>query len=214
MTEQQPEQAGYMKNAEGHLVPISQVTESEKLRDEIVKELMAAAIDINRQLAALKKKALDDIATLIEISGDRYGVKLGGEKGNVSLHSFDGSCRILRVYAKNIKFSEEVMAAHALFEKCIEKWTPDTANADQNYARQLINRAFMRSRTDQIKTSALIDLINFKCNDPDWQTGVEALKASMQVMDNTVYVRFYMRDDESESYNPISLDIANVRAEP
>ena len=77
--------AGYLQNAQGHLVPEHQVREHDKLRDSVARDLAGTAIRLNAELKAFKHKALADIADLIAVSAERYGVTLGGKKGNASI---------------------------------------------------------------------------------------------------------------------------------
>ena len=55
---------GYMRNSTGHLVPIAQVREQDLLRDQVARELVAQALQINESLKQFKVKALGDIADL------------------------------------------------------------------------------------------------------------------------------------------------------
>ena len=85
---------GFVKNAAGHLVPEHQVREQDKLRDNVARDLAAQAVAISDSMTAFKAKALADIEDLISISLERYGVKLGGKKGNVSITTYDGEFKI------------------------------------------------------------------------------------------------------------------------
>ena len=102
--------AGYMLNAAGHLVPEDQVRDQDKLRNEVTLDLVFRAERINEELRAFKKRALDDIDDLVQISADRYGVKMGGRKGNVSLISYDGKYKVIRSFAERLTFTEELEA--------------------------------------------------------------------------------------------------------
>ena len=87
---------GYMRNAAGHLVPEEQVREHDKLRDQAARDLADEAIRLHEALKAFKRRALDDIADVVRISAERYDVKLGGRKGNVSIATYDGDLKVVR----------------------------------------------------------------------------------------------------------------------
>lgn len=87
----------YMTNAQGHLVPLARVDEVDKLRDETVMELVGRARELSGNLKNEKSRMLDDIAAFISLSGEKYGAKIGGEKGNVTLTSYDGRFKVQRV---------------------------------------------------------------------------------------------------------------------
>jgi hypothetical protein len=111
--------AGFVMNAVGHLVPEHQVREHDKLRDGVARDLSTIALDINKALAAFKAKALADIDDLIAISSARYGVTIGGKKGNASITTYDGQFKIERAMAERITFTEEILAAKELIDQCI-----------------------------------------------------------------------------------------------
>ena len=121
---------GWVRNAIGNLVHETEIREQDKLRDGVVTEIAKKAVELNASLKALKDKALADIADLISIAGEKYDMKLGGPKGNVTLTSFDGRFRLQRVCADRITYTEEMEVARyssafapgAMFR--ISTWSP------------------------------------------------------------------------------------------
>lgn len=206
MTEQTAIPAGFVKNAAGHLVPEHQVREHDKLRDGVARDLSSIALDINKALAAFKTKALADIEDLIAISNERYGVTIGGKKGNASITTYDGQFKIERAMAERITFTEEILAAKELIDQCIRKWS-EGANS---HLRVLVDRAFRANRHGQIKTGDVLSLLRVEIDDPDWKRAMEALKDSIQVNGTAVYIRVYQRIGQTEQYQPINLNIAAV----
>ncbi|WP_448680545.1 DUF3164 family protein [Pseudomonas nicosulfuronedens] len=198
--------AGFVKNALGHLVPEDQVREHDKLRDQVARELAAAALSLSGALEAYKSKALKDIADLISISLERYGVTIGGEKGNATFYTYDGEFKIERAYSDRITFTEEILAAKALIDACIIEWS-EGANG---HLRVLVERAFRANRQGQIKTSDVLSLLRVEIDDPSWKRAMQALRDSIQVIGSAVYVRIYKREGMTDRYQPISLNIAGV----
>jgi len=198
--------AGFVKNAVGHLVPEHQVREHDKLRDQVACDLAKQAVAISESLAAFKAKALGDIADLIAISAEKYQVKLGGKKGNVSIVTYDGRYKIERAMAERITFTEEILAAKELIDQCIRKWSE---GADQ-HLRILVDRAFRANRQGQIKTGDVLSLLRVEIDDPDWERAMEALKDSIQVNGTAVYIRVYQRVGDTDRYEPINLSITGV----
>lgn len=205
-TDQTPVPAGFIKNAAGHLVPEHQVREHDKLRDGVARELAEKAVFINSVLTSFKKKALADIEDLIAISHERYGVTVGGKKGNASITTYDGEFKVERAMAERITFTEEILAAKELIDVCIRKWSE---GADQ-HLRVLVDRAFRANKQGQIKTGDVLSLLRIEIDDPDWQRAMEALRDSIQVNGTAVYIRVYQRVGETDRYLPINLNIAAV----
>lgn len=197
---------GYMKNATGHLVPVEQVREHDKLRDAVAADLASDAVKLNAMLAAFKHKALGDIADLIAVAAERYDVKIGGEKGNVQITTYDGQYKVVRSCAEQIAFTEELEAAKELINRCIERWS-EGANANIN---ALVDRAFRTNAQGKIKTTAVLDLLRLDIDDNEWTRAMEALKDSIQTTGTSVYVRIYQRIGQTDKYAPVPLDLAAV----
>ena len=197
---------GYMRNASGHLVPADKVREQDKLRDATVRALVAEAIEANARLKAFKAKALADIADLVKISGERYQVVLGGKKGNVNLISYDGQYKVVRSMADRIVFTEEIESAKALINSCIDRWSE---GANDNI-RVLVDRAFSKDKTGQLKTASVLELMRLEIADSEWKRAMEAIKDSIQTTGTAIYVRVYERVGDSDQYQAIPLDLAAV----
>lgn len=198
--------AGYMQDNQGRLVPEDQVREQDKLRNQVVLELIEQAKEINQALRAFKKRALNDIADVIQIAADRWEVDLGGKKGNITLSSFNGQYKVQRVYAERITFTEELEAAKELFGRCLDRWTADASTN----VRALIDRAFRPNKNGQIRTAELLGLLRLEIDDEEWEQACDALKQSISVNGSTVYLRVYERIGQSDNYRHIPLDLAGV----
>lgn len=197
---------GYMRNAAGHLVPRDQVREQDLLRDQVARELARHAVALNDALREFKTRALNDIADLVKIAGERYEVTLGGKKGNVSITTYDGRYKVQRSVAERITFTEELEAAKALINACIDRWSQG-ANP---HIRALVDRAFRTDSKGQIKTAAVLELLRLEIDDEEWTRAMEAIKDSIQSTGTAIYVRVYERIGDSDQYRAIPLDLAAV----
>lgn len=197
---------GYLLNPAGHLVPREQVREQDLLRDQVASELADHAINIHHQLKAFKARALADIADLVSVSAEKYKVAIGGEKGNVTITTFDGKYKVVRAYAERITFTEEIEAAKALINACIIRWSE---GANDNI-RALVDRAFRTDSKGQIKTAAVLELLRLEITDDEWERAMDAIRDSIQSTGTAVYVRVYQRIDGTDQYRAISLDLATA----
>lgn len=93
-TQPKPIPDGYMQDAKGALWPIESIREIDRTRDDLVREIVAAAKLQSEALAKFKAGVFGDIEAFIQLSGEKYGVAMGGKKGNVSLLSFDGRFKV------------------------------------------------------------------------------------------------------------------------
>lgn len=197
---------GFKMNASGHLVPESAIREQDMLRDQVVSDLVPMALELNKALMAFKQKALADIDDLVQIAGERYGAKIGGKKGNVSLTTFDGRYKIQRAFREVLAFTEEIEAAKALIDNCLARWTE---GASDNI-RAVVSGAFRTNTKGEIKTGKILDLMRLDIQDEEWLRAMDALKDALQTTGTAVYVRIYERIGNTDQYKPISLDLASL----
>jgi hypothetical protein len=204
MAEQIQVPEGCMRNAQGFFVPVDKIREHDKLRDGVARELASQAVAISEALAAFKKKALADIDDLIAISLERYNVKLGGKKGNVSITTYDGEFKIEKALADRLTFTEEILAAKELIYACTRKWGVGA----NHHLMALVDRAFM-GRNGHFRTNDVLGLLRLEIDDPEWKTAMVALKDALQVNGKAVYIRVYQRIGD-DRYEPINLSLAGV----
>lgn len=195
----------YRQDAKGNLVPLANIKEIDLLRDELVMEIAAKAKTVQQQMAVFKADSMADIAAFVQLSADRYDVSLGGKKGNVTLHSFDGQYRVNLSMQDTLVFDEGLLAAKALIDECINEWT----EGSRSELKTLINAAFQVDKEGNISTARVLGLRRLDIKDDKWQRAMEALSDSLQVHTSKQFVRVYKRD-EAGDYQLVSLDIAKV----
>lgn len=202
---QPEEREQYMENGLGYLIPISKVAPVDIARDELVRELVGRGKAMRDAMAAAKKSMMADMAAFCSMSAEDYGVVYGGEKGNVTLLSYDGRYKISRAMADNITFDERLNAARELINQCLRDWTQGSPDD----LRAIIDAAFDRDREGRLSPGRILGLRRIKISDPRWQEAMNAITDSIQVTGSKAYIRMYERD-ESGKYQPIPLDMAGV----
>lgn len=196
---------GYLRNAVGHLVHESEISEQDKLRDQVVMDLVTQGKELHKALQAYKKKALADIADLINIASQKWQMSIGGKKGNVSLVSFDGEFMVQRVYSERITYTEEMEVAKAKVLECVQGWS-----AESNiHLATLAMRAFQTNKKGEISMSRIVEMLSYEIDDPKWRQAMEAVNDSLMVCGTAVYIRIYERD-ENGKYQNLALNIAGV----
>lgn len=197
---------GYWENATGALVPEANVKEIDKLRDQTVRTIFEKANELHALLKAFKTSSFSDIANFSQISADQYGAKIGGNKGNLTLISYDGRLKIQRNIAEKISFNEQLQAAKQLIDECLEEWT----DGSRNEIKALINRTFNVDKKGEISTARVLALKTIEIEHPKWQQAMQAISDSINIIGSKAYLRFYIRDDATGGYLPLSLDIASI----
>lgn len=204
MTGEMPK--GYMKNAQGHLVPTDAVDDLDKLRDDLVIEAVKRAQELRQDLKEFKDSVLDDISVFVDLAAEIYDTKVGGKKGNISLLSYDGMYKLQISISDTIVFDEKLIIAKQLIDECIHTWT---ANSSVNI-KALIEHAFQTDKQGNINTGRVFGLMHLKISDQKWIKAMEALKDSISVASSKSYMRLYQRVGNEDKYEQISLDVASI----
>jgi hypothetical protein len=196
----------FKTDALGNQIRIENIKPIDLARDELVIELVRQARGVSDAIACYKMAAFADIAALIELSAEQYGVKMGGKKGNVTMLSFDGKYKIQRAINEHITFDERLQAAKVLIDECLNDWTAD-ANIN---VQTIINKAFEVDKEGNINTGRVLTLRRLDIADERWTRAMGMIGDSIQSVGSKAYIRLYARVGDSDTYTPISLDIASV----
>lgn len=197
---------GYMQDAKGALWPKDTVREIDLVRDELVREIVARAKEQSEQLAKFKAGVFGDIEAFVQLSGEKYGVKMGGAKGNVSLLSFDGRYKLQRAVAESLAFDERLQIAKELIDQCIHEWS----TGSRAEIRALVNDSFQVDKEGRVNAARILSLRRLDITDEKWGKAMQAISESIQVAGSKTYFRVYERVGDTDQYRPISLDIAAV----
>lgn len=196
----------YWQDAKGNLTPEELVKAIDKERDALVQEWVEKAKALNTEISRFKGGIFGDIQAFVELSAEKYGAKLGGNKGNVTLYSYDGKYKIQRAINDHLQFDERIQAAKALIDECLNEWSAGS----RPELKALIERAFNVDKEGNLNTSRILGLRRVDIQDPRWLNAMQAISESVQVVNSKAYVRVYERIGDSDQYQPISLDVAGV----
>ena len=116
---------GFRQDSKGRLVPENTIKPIDFERDALVSRLIEKVKEVQQQLKQFKALAFGDIAAFVDLSLEQYDVHLGGNKGNITLYSFDGQYKIVRQIQDSIRFDERLQAAKVLIDECIQSWSAD-----------------------------------------------------------------------------------------
>lgn len=194
---------GYMENAQGHLVPVEQIKPVDLARHELVMEKVDKAKAMQEELAALKGEIMNDVEAFVSLSAEQYGVKIGGQKGNVSLVSYDGQYQIKRQISEHLDFDERLQAAKSLIDECLKDWTEGSPGE----LRAVVNDAFQVDKEGKINVGRILGLRRLQIMDERWKRAMEAISDSIRVTGTKAYFRIYERNANGKMA-AIPLDIA------
>lgn len=197
---------GYMKDAKGRLVPLEAVKPEHLLEDELVRRLHEAAAQLAEQLAAFKRAGFADVAALQSLLHEKYGVSMGGQKGNITLSTYDGRLRVTVAMGESITFGPEIHVAKTLLDQLFERWT-EGANAS---LRVVVMDAFDVGKEGKMQTSKILGLRRLDVPDPEWKEAMEAIANSIRSDCTKSYLRLHTRETPDQAWNMVPLDLAKA----
>jgi len=195
---------GYMQDQQGKLVPVEMVKPIDIERNDMVLQLVDQAKTKSVELAAFKENAMSAIEKFVNLSGRKYQVKMGGNKGNVTLMSYDGRFKIQRAIGEHLVFDERLQVAKELIDQCLNEWS----EGSRPEIKVLINDAFQVDKQGKVSTARIFGLQRLDIKDRKWKKAMKAISDSVQVAGSKSYVRIYERVGDTDEYKPIPLDVA------
>lgn len=199
------EQDKYMKDRKGRLVPVNQIDGHDIEMDAFVRNQVKKAKELQAVLRQFKQNAFDDCYAFMSLLAEKYERKIGGQKGNVTFSTFDGSMQVRIAVQDTLTFGPELQIAKQIIDECLNDWAKD---ANQNL-RTLITDAFEVDKEGELNTGRILSLRRIKINDERWKQAMNAISESLRIAVSKTYINF--REKESNGkYNNISLDMAGV----
>ena len=190
----------HLRDARGRLVPIATVKAIDLLMDELVRSLLAEARENAKRNADFRARTFTAVSELQALLAQKYEAKIGGQKGNIQLLTFDGLQRVQIAVSDLIEFGPELQTAKALIDECLTEWAVDS----NVQLRALINRVFSVDKEGQINRAELFMLLRVEIADERWQSAMAAIKDSIRVIGSRNYARYYDRDQPDGRWNAIT----------
>lgn len=199
------EENRYLKDRKGRLVPIKQIDEHDIEMDAFVRKQVSKAKELQAVLRQFKQNAFDDCYAFMGLLAEKYNRKIGGQKGNVTFSTFDGSMQIRIAVQDKLTFGPELQIAKQIIDECLNDWAKD---ANQNL-KTLITDAFEVDKEGELNTGRILSLRRIKIQDKRWEQAMDAISESLRIAVSKTYINFKEKDHIGK-YNNISLDIAGV----
>ncbi|NPD67282.1 DUF3164 family protein [Lichenicola cladoniae] len=197
---------GYARDAQGRLVPLSKVRPEDQLEDALVRGLISGADELREFMGGFRDKAYAEIKSLIDLLAEKYDTKLGGQKGNLQLTSFDGTLRVQVAIGDTLAFGPQLQVAKALIDECLVEWT----EGGNDNVRALINDAFDVREKGKLPVDRILSLRRLDIGDERWKRAMDAISEAIRVESSKSYIRFYRRESPDAPWTALSLDIAKL----
>ncbi|WP_275789737.1 DUF3164 family protein [Pararhizobium gei] len=198
----------YVRLAKNELKTLSSLKPEHIEEDELVRRLAAKAAAANEILVALREEIFSEVTALRDLLADKYGVKRGGSKGNITLSTVDTTLRLTIAIGDTLAFGPELEVAKELIDTCIRRWSEGSSNN----IRALVDQAFQVDKKGKLNTDKILGLRRMKIEDEtgDWEKAMNIIGDSVRTLSSKEYARFYMVDQQTGDDKPIRLDLANA----
>ncbi|MGO4196567.1 DUF3164 family protein [Rhizobium sp. YAF28] len=196
----------YMSDAKGSLVPLENVKAEHKLEDEVVRKIIAFAMQLSAQIERFRGHTMTDLGEFDALLAQEYASKIGGAKGNRTYQTFDGLMKVQVAISDYIDFGPQLQVAKKLLDECLMEWSADS----RPEIRAVITKAFNTEKEGQVNRSEIFMLLRLDIDDPRWQDAMRAIREAMRVTGSKEYVRFYKRGSIEKKWQNITIDLAKV----
>jgi hypothetical protein len=156
---------GMVKDSQGRMVLLEMVKPLDAQRDDMVRALFEAFAKVQEAAHTFRDWADSEIDSHIGLVAEKYGVKKGGQQGNLVLSSYDGQMRVVRAVDKVIAFTDEIHAAKALIYECVEEWTSEA----RPEIKVLVEDAFRQDKQGHLSAGRILGLLRLEIADERWQ---------------------------------------------
>lgn len=194
----------YMRDPKGRLVPIETIAPFDLLMDETVRKVAHFATELRDQIARYKQHTLDDVLGLKALLAQEHNVTIGGEKGNITLTTFDGLTKVSLKIADVTIFGPELQAAKAKVSECLRTWTEGAPPE----LRAIVENAFAVDQDGQINRSNLLYLLRLNIDNPTWREGMDLIRKAERPMGTKEYVQVHVRKGVGERWEHVAIDVA------
>ena len=201
---------GYLEDSMGRLVPLDRIDPIDLQRNDLVNSFAAKARIVEAKITELKREFNDEVSAHVAIAAEEFGVKLGGERGNLNMPNYAGTAKFTRTFKPMMRVGEQILAAEEIMRNLINTWTDGSGPE----VAALIERAFTANAKGNISVSRLLDLKRANIKGDEWKQAVDAIDKALYADGETVYYRVYERATPLDSYRQITLDLSAVVLPP
>ena len=193
----------YRVDSRGAWMPESLIKHQDILKDDLVEGAAGRIIAMRDEMRRLNQDIQDEIRAYIELIGEKYGVRLKGQKGNVTLTSYDGNTRIVIGMSEALYLDENVLVAKELIDEYLEDAIKDSSLD----IKQLVTSAF-RVKQGSLDVRSVLRLRTLHIDDERWRKAMDIIADSIVTKTAKACLRLYQRNEEGYmEYIPLDFSV-------
>ena len=152
-----------------------------------------------------------DVATLLDLLAAEYsGARRPGRKGNYSILSYDGRCRVVVQVQDRQTFGPELQVARELIDECIAEWAEGARVRNPRPGPARVEP----DREGRVDREAVFRLRRLNIDDDRWRQAQRAIGDSLRVEGTRTYIRLYLRPTPEARWLRVPIDIASGWQDP
>lgn len=196
----------YWINPKGEEVHIGNVTEPDKLKNEMVTKIIANVKQKQSELAFFKKQVKQEILDYIDMLRDVYRMDplSRSKKGNFELVSYDGKFRVQIGIQDSINFDEKITLAKEKIDAFLKEQTKDAAPI----VHTLVMEAFEVDKKGKLSAQNILKLRTLKVDHTEWKEAMDIIGDSIHIVSSKENIRFYERVGDENKWQLITLDFS------
>lgn len=185
---------GYLQDARGRLVPVDAVSEQDKRRDSLVKELITEALELEDLIAMKRRSMQARVDEYLDWLKTEKKVRRENWKGNIQLDSYDGTMRVDRRVNEVLAFNETLQMAKTV----VDEWLKENLEGVNEALKTVILGAFNVDQKGRVNKSQILKLLRLEIKDPKWKKAMGLVRDAMTVQVSRQSTAFYVRDEKGE----------------
>jgi hypothetical protein len=197
---------GYVVDAKARLVPVALVKAEHLLEDELVRAVHAAAAKLSDALREFRMASTADVLAFMDLLAEKYSTRRGGERGNLTLTTYDGTLRLQLATNDQLELGPELVSAKELIDTCIRRWSE---GADVKLVA-IVDDAFNVDQKGKLNIDRILGLRRLAIEDTEWAAAMLAIGDAVRVISTKRYLRVYSRGAVDEKFAQVALDIASA----
>lgn len=185
---------GYIADARGRLVLIESLSEQDRRRDSLAKELIAEALELEELIATKRKSMQARVDEYLDWLKAAKKVRREKWKGNIQLDSFDGSMRIDRRVNEVLGFNETLQLA----KTTLDEWFNEKLEDGDQDLKTAVMSAFNVDQQGRVNKSQILKVLRYDIKDAKWKKAMTLIREAMTILTSRQSTTFYVRDEQGK----------------
>ncbi|MFZ4857944.1 MAG: DUF3164 family protein [Desulfuromonadaceae bacterium] len=193
---------GRRENANGDLVLMKNIHESDLLEHDLVLTVACIWLRLAGILERFKQHNFEDITAFVDLLFEKYQVKRGGTEGNMSFSTFDRKFKLTLAIQKGIDFGPEIQVAREQMMAAVDQMGGEHSGD----LKTIVTAAFTQI-DGKLRVAEILRLRSYKIENPLWNEAMQTVNDAIEVISKKKQIRLYERGDQGQ-YDAVPLNIA------